>query len=103
MDCGWTDRRVACWTGGEGWRLRHPRRPLGWLGLWAFGNLARRRHDRLHRCGICWRGDFGRDHPLTEKSLIVEISTVRSGPGSMSSIKRDVKKKALPRPEAEKI
>src|ERR1700730_2276808 len=82
MDCGWTDRRLACWTGDEGWWLwhsrghhsRHPRRRLGWLGLWAFGNLARRRHDRFHRCGICWRGDFGLDYPLTEKSLIVEAS-----------------------------
>src|ERR1035437_4893736 len=52
MDCGWTDRRLACWTSDEGWR-----------------------HDRLHHRGIRWCGDFGRDYPLTEKSLIVEISS----------------------------
>ena len=47
---------------------------LGGWNLWAFGNLARWRLDRLHFCGICGRGDFGLDYPLTEKSLIVEAS-----------------------------
>src|ERR1700728_390310 len=82
MDCGGTDRRVACWTSDEGWWLphsrlhssRHPRRHPGWLGVWGFGNLARRRHDRLHHCGICWCGHFGRDYSCTEESLIVELT-----------------------------
>ncbi len=26
---------------------------FGRLGLWALGNLAGRRHDWLHSCGIC--------------------------------------------------
>src|ERR1700682_102143 len=77
MDCGWTDRRLASWAGYEGWWLRrtrrhhsrHPRRRFGRLGVRAVGNLAGRRHDRLHHCGICGRGDFGLDYPLTEKGL----------------------------------
>ena len=43
---------------------------LGRCDLRNSRNLARRRHDRLHNCGICWRGDFGLDYPLTEKSLM---------------------------------
>src|SRR5262249_41118534 len=39
------------------------------LGLRPFGNLAGRGHDRLHRCCICWRCDFGWDYPFAENGL----------------------------------
>jgi hypothetical protein len=39
------------------------------LDLRAFGNLARRRNDRFHYCGVRGRSNFGLDHPLTEESL----------------------------------
>src|SRR5208283_3446523 len=37
--------------------------------FWASGNLAGRRHDRLHYCGVCWGRNSGVDFTLAEKSL----------------------------------
>ena len=37
---------------------------FGLLGIWPGGGLI-----GSHRCGICWRGNFGRDYALAEKSL----------------------------------
>ena len=50
----------------------------GVIGGWVFGalgNLARRRHHRRDPCGICWRGDFGMDYPLDQKSLKKAFTT----------------------------
>jgi uncharacterized membrane protein YeaQ/YmgE (transglycosylase-associated protein family) len=45
MDCGWTDRRLACWTGDEGWWLGILVDIIlgilgGVLGGWVFGLLG---------------------------------------------------------------
>ena len=64
-------------------------RHFGWLDLRDVGNLARWRHDWVHRCCIRWRGDLGLDYPLTEKSMIADVNRVISlttRPGSMSEI-----------------
>ena len=71
---------IAGWLAGQvmkgggygrarGHHSRNPRRRCGWLGLWTLGNLAGRRHDRFDHSGICWRGNFGWDYALAEKSL----------------------------------
>ncbi len=47
----------------------HPRRHCRWLDLWSIGNLDGWRHDRLHHCRVCWRGDFDLDYAVGEESL----------------------------------
>ena len=50
---------IAGWLAGQ----------ASWAAFWEARDLARRRDDSVDHRGICWRGDFGLDYALTEKSL----------------------------------
>ena len=83
-DCGWTDRRLARWPSDEGWRLRcnrrhyawHPRRLIRRLDFPSVGNLARRRNNWFHHCGIRRRGDTGLDYSFAEENPILGCASV---------------------------
>src|SRR5215831_7426912 len=77
VDRGGANRRMACRSGDEGWRLRgldrYRSRHLGrdsWrLDLWRAWNLARRRTDWIHDRRIHRGRNSGLDYPLVQESL----------------------------------
>src|SRR6516165_7666574 len=77
MDCGRTDRRLACGPSHEGWWLRRPGRHYSWrlgrgsrrMDFWHAWNLAWRGNDWIDHC--CFRrSSYTRvDYPLVQESL----------------------------------